>query len=46
MLDGGFEPTTDDELLTDATTFVICVPTPLSGPRRADLGMRNDTSTR
>lgn len=30
MLDAGFQPTTDERLLTDCQAIVICVPTPLA----------------
>ncbi len=30
MLDRGFEPSTDEAVLKEATAFIICVPTPLS----------------
>lgn len=38
MVDAGFEPTTDASKLADCTTYVICVPTPLSSDGGPDLG--------
>jgi UDP-N-acetyl-D-glucosamine dehydrogenase len=37
MLAGGFTPTTDERLIADARTAVICVPTPLSEGDGPDL---------
>jgi nucleotide sugar dehydrogenase len=38
MLEGGFTPTTDASVVADASTVVICVPTPLGSEGGPDLG--------
>lgn len=38
MLQLGFRATTDEQVIADSTTTVVCVPTPLSGDGLPDLG--------
>lgn len=37
MLDGGFNPTSDESHLADCDVYIVCVPTPLGSNREPDL---------